>query len=696
MYPVSGRGLVPEALMPLLGATEVRASVARRFGLPVSTTLQELDARVWRGRTANDVRLLAKEVVRSLNRTGAAGIGHLPLLTDSPAVDDLSLSIRTRNALGHGGLIEAGRLLPTTVETVWKLPNFGAVSLLDLLTAIEAEGPRPSSTSHRNDSAATESRAVRLAASALARKRWADVVTAEDPRLGGDLVSLDAYAKTAREAATTLADARYTPSEAKQTAAAIRSFTDHADSLRRLTLEIELDQIVEALTDRPTAKKAILARTGLGGHEPMTLEMAGHVIDVSRERVRQLEVKFKERVDRCHAIWTPVLDRALQSAAKLVPASPSAVEAALINSGIFGQPFSIASLIAAAEIFSKELPFVEAAEHVAPLGNWAPSSTIRTTARRLVEHWGATTVTDVEGRLREEGFEVEPRLLEMTVEALDGFRWLDQERGWFWMVGTRNRLLNQVKKIMSVAGSIDLSELRAGVGRHHRMNGFRPPREVLATLCLDSGDYHRDGDRIYGGPELADWQDVLGANERMLVQALFDYGPVMRRDDLERIVVGERGLNRSSFYVYLTYSPMLERYAPGVFGLRGSPVTAAEVESMIPQRVRHQVLQDQGWTEDGRLWAAFRISPTSESTGILGAPAAVRAVTRGPFELFAEDQRPVGTLVIEQNMWGLSPFFRRWGVEAGDFVVIALDLTSRHATIAVGTDELLLRFQNGE
>jgi hypothetical protein len=170
----------------------------------------------------------------------------------------------------------------------------------------------------------------------------------------------------------------------------------------------------------------------------------------------------------------------------------------------------------------------------------------------------------------------------------------------------------------------------------------------------------------------------------------------MRRDDLERVAVEERGLNRSSFYVYLTYSPMLERYAPGVLGLRGAPVTAAEVDAMIPQRVRHQVLQDHGWTEDGRLWVAFRISPAAETTGILGAPAAVRSVTAGSYELFAEDERPVGTLVIEQNMWGLSPFFRRWGVEAGDLVVIVLDLTRRHATIAVGTDELLLRYQGGE
>jgi len=44
-------------------------------------------------------------------------------------------------------------------------------------------------------------------------------------------------------------------------------------------------------------------------------------------------------------------------------------------------------------------------------------------------------------------------------------------------------------------------------------------------------------------------------------------------------------------------------------------------------------------------------------------------------------------------MW---PYFRRWGVEAGDLVVVTLDLTNRRAAIAVGTDELLFRYQRGE
>ncbi len=478
--------------------------------------------------------------------------------------------------------------------------------------------------------------------------------------------------------------------------AAIRNFAEKVDGLRQLGLETELQQVVAALISRATTRAAILARTGLSGTGPVTLELASQAVGVTRERVRQMEKAFKEHVGEFSGIWTPVLDLALQRAGELVPVSRAALMEALNRAGLIGDSFALESLIAAAEIFGKKLPFTVMDEILAPPGDWAPSSIVRKTARRLLEHWGATTVTDLEMRLKEDGFKVDRRLLLMTLETVEGFRWLDQEQAWFWIQGSRNRLLRQIQKIMAVAGSIELSELRSGVGRHHRMKGFRPPREVLASLCINSGDYSRLGDRISGGANLPDWQEVLGDNERKLAQALFDHGPVMRRDDLEQVVVTEGGMNRSSFYVYLTYSPIIERYAPGVYGLRGARATAAKIDAMIPQRVRHQVLQDHGWTEAGWLWAAFRLSPAAVGTGIMGAPAAVRAVAKGAYELVTEDERPVGTLVIDQNMWGLSPYFRRWGVEAGDMLVIALDLTGRKAKVAVGTDELLLKYQSGE
>jgi hypothetical protein len=479
---------------------------------------------------------------------------------------------------------------------------------------------------------------------------------------------------------------------------AIQRFIDEADALRGLVLEEEMDQLIGAISSSERAKQALLARTGLNGRYPATLEASGRLISVSRERVRQLERKLEEELAQRPRVWTPVLDRVLRTIPDLLPTTPERLAATLVACGYTRDPFDVAAIASAARLLGREVPFEydARANTVAAPGQAAPVGNIRNIATRLVERWGATTLADVAAALQEHGQAIEPDLLRIVTESIPDFAWLDEQRGWFSIIGRRNRLMNHVEKILAVAGSISLGELRAGVGRHHRMKGFRPPREVLAALCLRNGGYARVGDRIIGGVELPDWRDVLGTNERIIVETLFDHDFVMRRDDLERIAVRERGLNRSSFYVYLTYSPVLERYAAGVYGLRGASVTASQVDALIPPRVRSQSLQDQGWTDSGEFWAAFRVSRAAETSGVLSAPAALRSVAHGRFELRSEDGRPVGTLAIEQNMWGLSPFFRRWGVEAGDYIVVRVDIRKRCAVVMVGDSELVLRYQQGE
>jgi hypothetical protein len=203
---------------------------------------------------------------------------------------------------------------------------------------------------------------------------------------------------------------------------------------------------------------------------------------------------------------------------------------------------------------------------------------------------------------------------------------------------------------------------------------------------------------ILEGPYLRPWTEVLKSTiERRIAEVLFEFGPIMRREDLERVSVEERGLNRSSFYVYLSYSPILARYAPGVYGLRGAQVTAGEVNALIPPRARHQRLVDSGWTSDGKVWLAFRISGAARQSGVLSVPAAFQDLVNGSFLLFSEQDRPVGTLVAKENaMWGVGPFYRRWGVEEGDYVVVTIDINERRATIAAGGEELLLRFQEAD
>lgn len=537
----------------------------------------------------------------------------------------------------------------------------------------------------------------RLAAK-LRKRRWSRALTSTDPRLGGTVEALAPGAETARTAAELLSEDTKGAKARRTKAAQVRELISRADACRRLPLVPEFESIADAVLDSPRAVRALELRLGLDGGGPRTLSEVGRRLGVSRERVRQFESRFTERTHQ-RDVWAPSLKRAFRRVKSTLPLSELEAVELLREEGLLREQefVPVASLVGLGELFGLKVPFEEIGGCLVPPGTAKSAADLGTLARKLTASWGALTVSELVGVLAEVGKgQLEPAVARCLLGAVDGVRWLDAEREWLFISETkRNRLSNHVTKILAVAGSISLADLRDGVGRHHRMHGFRPPREVLARFCEEFG-YERVGDEILGGAKLPDWQEILGENECRLVSILFEDGPVMRREDLERRAVDEEGMNRNSFYAYLSYSPVLERYAPGVYGLRGASVRAAEIKAMIPPRVRRQVLKDYGWTDDGKVWIAYKVSPASLLTGVLSVPAVLDALLEGSYSLVTEDEHAVGTVVVEDNLWGLSPYFKRRGIEAGDYLVLVFDTTHDAATVATGGEELLVRFQKAE
>ncbi len=714
MYPSPGRHLLPSALMSHLGQQPLPGRTADLIGLPRGATLSDLDDSVWVRFPYAKVKRLADAVAQALSyAVTITDLGSTKLFTDPSRAYEYT-SERARNALVRRGFVSGDLLTPTTIGELMAIPSFGPLSMLDLLTAVDIEQGRKIANEVGQESyppqgrftsmdtqldllsfgekPAVQQRYATLADAIDDLYQWQDVETIvrADPRLGQSLSRLSPTADSVKDAVSRIVES--------PDVRAIDRITDFIDSLRALTdtsLEDELEQIVSAVLRRPAQVQAVVLRLGLGGAERLTLEQAGQAVGLTRERVRQLEAKVKRALKACERVWAPSLDEAIRALQSVIPSNLQHVEEALAQTGLVKDSFSASSLVEAAALLRDSS--LSLADGLITDGETSvPASRIRNTIKRLSTHWGVTTLESVSASLDDEGLTVDSGIIQFVAQSMAGFEWLDDEQNWFWVPTSRNRLLNQVEKIMSVAGTIDLSDLRSGVGRHHRMKGFRPPREVLARFCLATRRYERRGDQIVCGDAVPDWRSVLVGNELLLVETLFEFGPVMRREDLQRIVVGERGLNSASFYIYLSYAPFMERYAVGVFGLRGASTSAAEVQALIPPRARTQVLMDHGWTNDGKIWIVYRLSPAATGTGILGTPAALRSVVQGAFELRAPEDQAIGTLVVEQNMWGLTPFFRRWGAESGDYLAITIDPPNRLATVELGDEDLLFEFQQGD
>ncbi|MEO6787047.1 MAG: hypothetical protein ABI318_13015, partial [Chthoniobacteraceae bacterium] len=269
------------------------------------------------------------------------------------------------------------------------------------------------------------------------------------------------------------------------------------------------------------------------------------------------------------------------------------------------------------------------------------------------------------------------------LSAQAGFQWLDEQSGWFWLTTTsRNALLNQIQKVIAVAPRIHVSELRAGVSRHHRREGFAPPQRVLLALCAHAGGYAVEGDFVMATPPLP-YRDVLSETEAVIVDVLLQHGPVMQRPKLEELSVAN-GLQRDTFYIHLTYSPVIARFARGVYGLRGAHAPPGLAQSMVEKRRPTRVLADYGWLPDGRIFLSYKLSEGSLANGIVSVPTGMKSYLQGEFRLLIGDGQPAGQLVVKDNQaWGLGPFFRRRGGEPGDLFQITFDLNQKFALLSL-------------
>jgi hypothetical protein len=282
------------------------------------------------------------------------------------------------------------------------------------------------------------------------------------------------------------------------------------------------------------------------------------------------------------------------------------------------------------------------------------------------------------------------QLIDIAVGSMKGFRWLDKSTGWFWFDGGQHsRLRPRIRKVLSICGRINVGELRAAIRRDYHLHGRVPPKRILLEICQQMSEVAVEGQDVVSITH-DDPMELIRGDEAILVELLQDYGPVCRMEELQKLA-GMAGVSHPSFWRCLHSCPTIARYGPCVYGLTGAVVQPGVVESLARTRRSTNVIKDHGWTGDGHVWIAYRISKGAIESGVLGVPAGKRDLIQGQFSLKAEHgSDDIGQLTVKRSSaWGLGPYLRRSGVEQGDFLLMVFQLTNRIVTVSVGDEGLL-------
>jgi hypothetical protein len=288
-----------------------------------------------------------------------------------------------------------------------------------------------------------------------------------------------------------------------------------------MTLEEELSDALCATGLAARQRDAVTRRLGWDGRRPATLKSAGEAAGYTRERVRQLEARAIEILQRRR----PKLERVREAVGIVEAAAPAPrndVAALLAGRGISAQPFDVGGVLSAARVAGIETRII-ADDHAVLRGEDAVRRPIVfRVARRLARQHGATTAAEVAGL-------VGLRAARVLILLEEHVHWLDDE--WLTVEPLGGPFVASLRKLLAIDRAAAIESTL--------------PSHVLEALV-------RMLEPV-----------ALSQTEQTLVEIVRAGGATA---DIRR-QAAQRGINPSSAAVCLSRSPLFRRVGRGRWAL---------------------------------------------------------------------------------------------------------------------------------
>ena len=349
------------------------------------------------------------------------------------------------------------------------------------------------------------------------------------------------------------------------------------------SLESELSSLLrEASRGRNDEMLSLLF--GFNENGPQTLEFTGQKYGLTRERVRQIAAKAQNWLA---SVWRPATHlfavRDLLNSGLQRPFTAAEFSEAAKRSGITSTDFHVDGAIRALDLVGEpntvdrfrvnDITFYGSEPDQEFLEKLLHQIRKDTSARGCI---GIDRLIGQTGRTAEDADEIH-RLLSNFEEIA----WLDDAKSWLMSTTvSRNRLVNVTGGIFSVIPSLDMGVLCAALQRPRRIV-LVPPEDVLAAFLEINGIANVTDGQADALPSVS--ERALGLNDAAFVKAFRDLGSPVIREKLENYCVDQLGVNVRSFYVNLSYSPLVVKVAPGVFSLLGEKIDPDKLDWLKSQ-----------------------------------------------------------------------------------------------------------------
>jgi hypothetical protein len=519
-------------------------------------------------------------------------------------------------------------------------------------------------------------------------------ISAEDPRFGSLVRALGSKAADLRAVFAENAQLRNGLNTHKILPIA-GNISEVVVAAQKLSLSREILSVLNARTNNT----GVILRLGLDGGEPMTLQQAGEVIGVTRERVRQKQQKLEQSILKSKP-FTPILDKALATLTQVIGANVmqvADVEKRLREEGVLSNDETVKQILRFARLKGRQGyqiagSFIGKPEALVQFESLTDTQ-VRKLLDKMTKEFGAVAFDGLrDALLQTSSADLVDQQLPLALAALgEEIEWLEAD-SWLRLRRNWNRLRNFAAKILAVAPSIRIGDLRKGLQRHHRI-AYVPPTRILGKMLeSDLADFKVSFDgKIVSAANPPQPESQLSSVDLMVYQVLKSNGGVMARIDLET-ELRAKGMVKGTFHVAIGYSPVFDRIVKGVYAIRGAPLEPSIVDSLASKTVvRTRLDRDYGHLPDGRIYLAQEMSKFAVEQAMFGRPAGLRGyLADRSYAIHVEgDSTPYEVRCSSDQIRFSGHALSTYGVEAGDFALLVFDLTKSTVELSVGDESVV-------
>jgi hypothetical protein len=679
----------------------------------------------------------------SNNPTTIRKSADVPLISLDTPIRQCDLPVRAINALVTDNILVLRDLISRTAFDLLRTPNFGRKTLLEVETFLALHGfslnqvPENLESDHRSppdnpehdpseEKDDQETLLLDLAQlERIARQPWAEQVFGSDPRFSDLLPFRTDSVYQVVDRLLTAWDLNELSVEDQRR---VHLLALEADNLRQrveeigqLRLDDALDQLFEKVTHQTGTRKSVLMRRmGWSSASAITLERAGDLLDLTRERVRQIQERITGKINSLlpmQKVFLPQLEKAIDVLERSLPLTIDEASRLLRDNGITTDLFSIENIENVCGWLHHDCPF-SIVDPRRSHGNEKVLVSVHGTtdvrsllqvARRLAGASGIANIYDVAERVVPNGEDMDPKTAALVLsQTSSAIEFLSDD--WFWMTNIpidRNRLRNTCRKMLSVVSPISLKEIRTGLRRHYSYRASSnkrysetgrsslrvPPLDVLGQFFKKHPEFTIDEQGLVSTVSFLDYREELGDTERTMVDVLRSSpSGLLDRTSFRRQCVS-RGVNPTTFDIYTSFSPIISHPDLNVWGLRGVDVNPAAIAAMREanaQRSPEKRVQDFGWSDEGNIWLKVRLSQNVQSF-VVGCPSDMsRYILGREFAAFGDDDERCGTIKSSgASLYGFSPFLRKAGADEGDVLEIVFNIGKDEAYLSLSPEDSL-------